>query len=272
MRRLVYDVGMHRGEDTEFYLRRGFDVIGIEANPQLVEMLREKFRSEIRTGRVTIIGKAIATDSGQARFITSSVSAWGTTSQAFADRNARSGADCYEIEVECISFADIVREFGLPYYLKIDIEGADLLCLDALIEFPQRPRFVSIESSATAPGCGFLEALRELQMPRALGYRKFKYVDQALIPGWHGHLIGEGKPLCYVFPEDSSGPFGNDLVRPWRSYTTATVIGLVLKCVDDLCGHSGRLYGKSGTQWLRDLRNRLTGRPDHWYDLHAALD
>ena len=62
MRRLVYDVGMHRGEDTEFYLRRGFDVIGIEANPQLVEMLREKFRSEIRTGRVTIIGKAIATN------------------------------------------------------------------------------------------------------------------------------------------------------------------------------------------------------------------
>ena len=272
MRRLVYDVGMHRGEDTEFYLRRGFDVIGIEANPQLVEMLREKFRSEIRTGRVTIIGKAIATDLGQARFITSSVSAWVPRRKHLLTGMPGLGPIAMKSRSSASLSQTFVREFGLPYYLKIDIEGADLLCLDALIEFPQRPRFVSIELSATAPGCGFLEALRELQMPRALGYRKFKYVDQALIPGWHGHLIGEGKPLCYVFPEDSSGPFGNDLVRPWRSYTTATVIGLVLKCVDDLCGHSGRLYGKSGTQWLRDLRNWLTGRPDHWYDLHAALD
>ena len=33
---LIMDVGMHRGEDAEFYLKKGFRVVGVEANPELV--------------------------------------------------------------------------------------------------------------------------------------------------------------------------------------------------------------------------------------------
>jgi len=31
---LIYDAGMHRGEDAEFYLKKGFRVVGIEALAQ----------------------------------------------------------------------------------------------------------------------------------------------------------------------------------------------------------------------------------------------
>ncbi len=31
---LIIDVGMHTGRDTEFYLKKGFEVIAIEANPR----------------------------------------------------------------------------------------------------------------------------------------------------------------------------------------------------------------------------------------------
>ena len=273
MRRLVYDVGMHRGEDTEFYLRRGFNVVGVEANPQLVEMLREKFRSEIDSGQVTIIDKAIGSRRGSARFFMHSLSIWGTFSQAFADRNARrNDANVWEIEVECVRFEDILREYGVPYYLKIDIEGSEFLCLDALRDFPQRPHYVSIESCASSPGCSFLDTLKELQKLRALGYKRFKYVDQITIPDRKDHLTGEGESLDYIFPEFSSGPFGKDLHRPWQSYIASTVTGLALRSIDDLCGHSGRLYGRFGTQWLRYMRTRLTSRSDHWYDLHASLE
>ena len=34
---LIFDIGMHTGEDTRFYLNIGYDVIAIEANPFLVE-------------------------------------------------------------------------------------------------------------------------------------------------------------------------------------------------------------------------------------------
>ena len=33
---LIYDVGMSNGDDTAYYLHRGFRVVAIEANPLLV--------------------------------------------------------------------------------------------------------------------------------------------------------------------------------------------------------------------------------------------
>jgi len=51
MRKLIYDVGMHKGEDTDFYLKKGFDVVGIEADPTLVVGLRERFAKELDSGR-----------------------------------------------------------------------------------------------------------------------------------------------------------------------------------------------------------------------------
>jgi FkbM family methyltransferase len=262
---------MHRGDDTEFYLRRGFDVVGLEANPHLVQMLVEKFQPELSAGRLTIIGKALNDRPGHAKFMVSSKSEWGTLSHTFADRNAAQGVSAHEIEVECVLFADILREYGVPYYLKIDIQGCDSLCLDALGEFSQRPRFLSISSCATAPGCGFRDTLKELQRLRALGYRWFKYVDQGAIPGRNDYLTGEDEPISHTFAQYSSGPFGKDLAGPWQSYAAAAVRGLLLRGFDDLCGQNGRLYGRRGLWRLRDMRARLTGRAEHWYDLHAAF-
>ena len=37
-RRLIFDVGMHKGEDTEFYLSRGHEVVGVEANRGITSM------------------------------------------------------------------------------------------------------------------------------------------------------------------------------------------------------------------------------------------
>lgn len=44
---LIYDVGGHLGEDTDFYLKKGFKVVAIEANPGLAERLSERFRSNL---------------------------------------------------------------------------------------------------------------------------------------------------------------------------------------------------------------------------------
>ena len=30
---LIFDVGFHKGEDTEFYLKKGFPVVAADANP-----------------------------------------------------------------------------------------------------------------------------------------------------------------------------------------------------------------------------------------------
>ena len=47
--------GMHKGEDTALYLCKGFRVIGIEADPELVEICRKRFINEINSGQLKII-------------------------------------------------------------------------------------------------------------------------------------------------------------------------------------------------------------------------
>jgi hypothetical protein len=57
---LVYDIRMHRGEDTDFYERIGFNVIGFEANPHLIEQCKLRFQDAITTGRLRIAEDAVA--------------------------------------------------------------------------------------------------------------------------------------------------------------------------------------------------------------------
>jgi predicted RNA methylase len=57
---LVYDIGAHRGEDSDYYLKLGFRVICVECDPAHVLFLRERFEREIGEGDLTLIDRAIS--------------------------------------------------------------------------------------------------------------------------------------------------------------------------------------------------------------------
>lgn len=271
--RLIYDVGMHRGEDTDFYLKRGHRVVGIEANPNLVAELSARFKAELGTGQLRIVDKAINSRAGVARFAINRVnSVWGTLRDEFISRNDALGSPSTIIEVECLTFGQIVREYGMPYYLKIDIEGCDLLCLEALGEFEERPRYVSIETVATSPQRGVADTLAEVRLLRRLGYKRFQYIDQALIANSSHHFSIEGDPLTYTFPPESSGPFGAELPGRWQSFGVTALQGVGLRLIDNFWGHGGWLARLAGASRARALRRHLTGLDSHWYDLHAAIE
>lgn len=170
---LIFDVGLHRGEDTEFYLKKGYRVVAFEANPSLIELCRSRFAQEIRSEDLNIVGGAIAppTSTGKVKFyVNQNVSVWGTTDIAWVKRNAARGAESSEIEVDQIDMAEMFRGFGVPFYLKIDIEGADGLVLDALKDFKDRPQFISLEANTV----DLSEMKRDLQTLCNLGYKQFQ--------------------------------------------------------------------------------------------------
>ena len=43
---LIYDVGVHRGEDSAYYLAKGYRVRAFEANPDLVAGCRTRFADD----------------------------------------------------------------------------------------------------------------------------------------------------------------------------------------------------------------------------------
>ena len=56
---LIYDVGAHKGEDSDFYLRLGFRVVAVEANPTLVDKLKQRFPDEISNGKYILVENAM---------------------------------------------------------------------------------------------------------------------------------------------------------------------------------------------------------------------
>src|SRR5262245_6208551 len=59
---LIYDVGMNNGDDTAYYLRRGFRVVAIEADTRLAKYAGERFGTQISSGQLRILNIGIAAE------------------------------------------------------------------------------------------------------------------------------------------------------------------------------------------------------------------
>ena len=198
---LVFDVGLHKGEDTDFYLRKGYRVAAFEANPALVRACRERFAQAVESGDLLIFEgllRAGADDAAATFYVNQTHSDWGTAVPAWRDRNQSAfRAASEEIKVPVVSMATVIATVGVPLYAKIDIEGLDHEILRAFGDTPERPRFVSVESTKTSLAA--LEA--EIDLLTRLGYRRFKAVQQRTVPGTRlSSLTTDGAILSFANP------------------------------------------------------------------------
>jgi FkbM family methyltransferase len=164
--RLVYDVGAYNGDDTAYYLLRGYRVVSIEADHTLAEQLKTRFATEIADGRCRILNLGVAEQAGEASFYLSDAPVLNSFDKAMATRG---GATAHEIRIPTQTFGAILREHGVPFFLKVDIEGLDHLCVLAL-ECHDHPAFVSFEATDDTP-----DLVRHLH---GIGYRRFRLVGQ----------------------------------------------------------------------------------------------
>jgi FkbM family methyltransferase len=268
---LILDVGMHDGQDTAFYLAKGFDVVAVEANPDLVAAAEQRFEDEIAAGRLRILGVAVAPERGTMPLaVADAMTIWSSLAPDFVARNEeRENIVHRYVDVPTLPFADILEETGIPYYLKVDIEGYDMLCVEALEAFRDRPRYVSIESSVSANEAPAGPVLSELRTLHGLGYRGFKYVNQRRHPDTRlPDPPREGRYAEVTFTSDGSGPFGEESVGRWLPMPAALAQAQLLRVQHNLGGYGGRWRGTAiGRQYVRRVR-----RGGHsWYDLHARL-
>lgn len=261
---IIFDVGAHKGEDTEFYLKKGFKVVAIEANPILAQNLREKFSEELAKGTLILIESAVADHDGEIEFFLNELSVWGTTHKSWVERNEKMGKRSTSIRVPAVKFTRVIEEYGVPHYLKIDIEGSDMLCVHAFAQTESRPNFISIESSKTS----WRDLLTEFDTFWKMGYRRFKIINQKWVPGQvEPNPPREGVFSNHSFPHDSSGLFGDDLPGPWltkrQALTKYALIFLKYKLFGD------NTVGQSiAVRMPSYFRRRLIPA---WYDTHAAL-
>ena len=222
---LIYDVGMHRGEDTHYYLKKGFRVIGFEADPDLAAMCRERFHSHICAGALTIVEGAIVKPNRSSRtpakvdfYKTDSRTEWGSVDHKWAVRNEKLGISSRLIAVDAIDFRAVMEKQGVPHYLKIDIEGMDMECIAALRHFEMRPSYLSIEIDKTSYDAmvSQLEGNQRSWLRLLSGRRPQTEITNRQSPP---HPAREGVYVDHHFVFSSSGLFGSELGGKWKSQT-----------------------------------------------------
>src|SRR5260370_15395757 len=220
---LIYGVGVHKGEDTEVYLKKGFRVVAIEAMPEFCESISNRFSEYVKSGALSVVNLAVSNSPGDISFyVDDRVSEWGTTNEDWSERNKNFGAGVGRaLTIRAAKLADILKEHGIPRYCKIDIEGNDLEALASLENLSELPQFVSIESDKSS----WKKLIEEFETFERLGYRKYRIIDQSLVYMQKCPTAPkEGKFVDWRFKNGSSGLFAKELAGTWGSALEAFLV------------------------------------------------
>ena len=250
---LIYDIGFHNGADTKYYLERGYNVVGIDANPRLIAQGEKEFNAFVKSGKLRLLNIAVSDIEADLIFNISTEDQFSSLDELAAKRAGIQTT----VSVKSKKLSSLFSEYGVPFYCKIDIEGYDAIALQTLDPAKGLPPYISVEVEMV-PYKGTIteeDTLFNLNLLKQLGYKKFKLVDQdsltPLKPGkkfyfpaaplnysflarglrflkrktgmvkMHPQLQHLKDKLGYTFRRDSSGPFGEDIDGEWYNYETA---------------------------------------------------
>lgn len=256
--KLVIDVGMHNGDDTAYYLSRGYRVVAVDADPQMVAHAHSRFPSEVASGRLQLLNAGIAEQAGRATFwICDSHTKWNSFHRGIA---SRTGAAHHPVEVPTIRFAAVLERYGTPHFLKVDIEGNERIALSDL-DSGQLPAYLAVEAECAEGWQSHSpqNAIETLAQLYELGYRDFRLVEQEsysvlslpptwgqTLDRWARHHLRQGQVTAirgvfrlstwlvmrdrlgrrcqWAFPYGASGPTPEEIVGGWVDRQTAETI------------------------------------------------
>jgi FkbM family methyltransferase len=194
---LIFDIGANMGEKTDVFLKLGARVVSVEPDGACRAILQDRFLEyRLRPRPVTVVGKAVSDKIGtEQMWIDGPGSAVNTISRKWADelkehkqdfKHGHYGLDFSRSEqVETTTVEELIRVHGLPYFIKIDVEGHELSVLSGL----QRPvPLLSFEVNLRAFRQEGIECVRILHRLEPDG--SFNYTPDCssglVLKGWLG--------------------------------------------------------------------------------------
>ena len=132
---LIFDVGANGGYKTDIFLRIGAKVVAIEPDEASQRILKQKFLNyNLRKKHLAVVGKAVSHESTiQTMWIDKPGSAKNTLSPKWVDLLRDDGRRFGQRldfkhcrDVETVSIERLIEAYGLPAFIKIDVEGHEL--------------------------------------------------------------------------------------------------------------------------------------------------
>ncbi|MBK5957041.1 hypothetical protein CCR97_02260 [Rhodoplanes elegans] len=251
-RGLVFDLGLHEGHDTRYYLDKGFRVVALEANPRFCATAQASF-----AGRdCVVVERALASEADReiTFYVRDDSTGWSSLFQDVAERDGRPST---AVRVATTTTSALFDTYGVPYYVKCDIEGADGIFVAQLVADGRAPPFVSVE----------IDDLEMAEQLRAAGYDRFQIVNQAHLRLYRPpNPAREGRYVPIAFHGKMSGPFGREL--PPNRWVTFDALAAQLRRYQSL-PELGWLQRKLLRRWGK-LTNRGWLIGQSWLDVHAT--
>jgi FkbM family methyltransferase len=184
--KIIYDFGANNGDDIPYYLTKADKVVAIEANPQLADLIKDRFKDNSR-----VIVENCAAVTNYERTIDFYI-----CSDHVRSRITEPDEEGYSlVKVPARNAVEIIKKHGKPYYIKIDIEFHDHIILEYLLKNDIKPPYISVEAHTIEVFCHLV----------TLGkYNKFKLIE--------GCMVSSEYPS---FPHHAAGPFGEDIRGEW---------------------------------------------------------
>lgn len=176
---LVFDVGANQGDRVRVFAALGARVIAMEPQRGCAEVLRYAWRGH---SKVTIIAKAVGSEPGKAVMHISTASHLSSMAQDWIEATRASGRFTenywqFTEVVSVVTLDQLIEEYGLPDFMKIDVEGYEL---EALKGLSAAPPALSFEFT---PEC-LEKGLRCVARLESLGDSEFQFSTEETLR-WH---------------------------------------------------------------------------------------
>ena len=163
---LFFDIGAHLGNKSKQFLDKNLRAIMVEPLPKCVEQLKIKFKKK---DNVEIVQKAVGRTIGN---MTLEVNTNMPTTSTMAKhwKNGRFSNEKWDqkIIVETTTLDELIKIYGLPNYIKIDVEGFEL---DVLMGLSQKAGIISFEFTSE-----FLDqTINCLDHLKKIGYHEYNF-------------------------------------------------------------------------------------------------
>lgn len=119
---LCFDIGANHGKYTALFLRCNAKVVAVEPQKACFEELQKNYES---AENVMLIHAAVGAEKGEAVLFSGKNDEVSTLSQEFIDAYSIYEHNKWEKQerIVLITLDDLVKEYGIPDFCKLDIEG-----------------------------------------------------------------------------------------------------------------------------------------------------
>ena len=173
---LCFDIGANLGSRTDIMLKLGARVVAVEPQHACMEKLEKKYKGN---NRVSLVKKAIGEVRGKKKLLISDIHSMSSMSEDWI--NSLKSSDMFfvsssafqwqkSIDVKVITLDQLIEEYGIPDFCKIDVEGYEHKVLSGL---SQPIKIISFEFTPTRE---FIKlAIDTVEQLASIGRVKFNY-------------------------------------------------------------------------------------------------